>query len=178
MGLEGSKTLSNLLAAFAGESQARNRYTYFSSVAKKEGYERIADIFLETAENEKEHAKLFLTKAGGLGKDTAANLEAAANGEMEEWSSMYPEFARVAREEGFEEVAKLFDKIAAIEAHHEERYRALLKQVKDDTVYKKEKTVRWICKNCGHIHEGPEAPDICPTCSHPQSYFEILTEEF
>jgi rubrerythrin len=178
MQLEGSKTLANLLAAFAGESQARNKYTYFSSKAKKEGYEQIAEVFLETAENEREHAKLFLQSAGGLAGDTFANLNAAADGEHAEWSSMYPDFARIAREEGFEDIAKLFENVAKIESHHEERYRKLLEQVKNDTVFSKPGNVRWICRNCGHIHEGPEAPDICPTCKHPRAYFELLSEAY
>ena len=178
MQLEGSKTLANLLAAFAGESQARNKYTYFSSKAKKEGYEQIAEIFLVTAENEREHAKLFLQNAGGLAGDTLANLTAAAEGEHAEWSSMYPDFARIAREEGFMEIAKLFESVAKIESHHEERYRTLLEQVKNDTVFSKPGNVRWICRNCGHIHEGPEAPEICPTCKHPQAYFELLSETY
>jgi rubrerythrin len=178
MNLKGTRTEANLLAAFAGESQARNKYTYFASIARKAGYEQIAELFLATAENEREHAKLFLRIAGGLKGDTLANLLAAAGGEHEEWTAMYPEFARVAREEGFDVVARLFEGVAAVERHHEERYRALAAQVREGTTFKKPETVKWICRNCGHVHEGPEAPGVCPVCSHPQAFFEVLNEVF
>jgi rubrerythrin len=178
MELNESKTLANLMAAFAGESQARNKYTFFASIARKARYEQIAAIFEETANNEKEHAKLLLRAAGGLKGKTLDNLLEAAAGESYEWTSMYPGFAKVAREEGFEDIAKLFEGIAPVEAHHEARYRTLADNVKSDTVYKKPKTVKWICRNCGHIHEGPEAPGVCPLCSHPQAFFERLVEEY
>ena len=163
--LKGSKTEKNLQAAFAGESQARNKYTYFASAAKKEGYEQIAAIFLETAENEKEHAKLHLKALNGIG-DTAANLAAAAGGEHEETEAMYPRMAREARAEGFEELAKQFEGIGAIEAVHRDRYKALLKAVKGGVVFKRSKPVAWRCRNCGHIHSGKEAPEFCPVCRH------------
>lgn len=172
MELKGSKTEANLWAAFAGESQARNKYTYFASVAKKAGYEQIAAIFEETAGNEKEHAKMWFKELGGIG-DTAANLRAAAEGENDEWTSMYPEMAATAREEGFTRIAYLFDAVAAIEKEHEERYRALLANLENDVVFKTDddQTV-WICRNCGHIYVGKEAPKVCPVCAHPQAYFE------
>ncbi len=172
MELKGSKTEANLWTAFAGESQARNKYTYFASVAKKAGYEQIAAIFEETAGNEKEHAKMWFKELGGIG-DTAANLRAAAEGENEEWTSMYPEMAATAREEGFTRIAYLFDAVAAIEKEHEERYRALLANLENDVVFKTDddQTV-WICRNCGHIYVGKEAPKVCPVCAHPQAYFE------
>lgn len=172
MELKGSKTEANLWTAFAGESQARNKYTYFASVAKKAGYEQIAAIFEETAGNEKEHAKMWFKELGGIG-DTAANLRAAAEGENEEWTSMYPEMAATAREEGFTRVAYLFDAVAAIEKEHEERYRTLLANLENDVVFKTDddQTV-WICRNCGHIYVGKEAPKVCPVCAHPQAYFE------
>jgi rubrerythrin len=177
MELKGSKTEQNLHDAFAGESQARNKYTYFASVAKKEGYEKIAAVFLETADNEKEHAKLELRCLGEIG-DTLANLKAAAGGENYEHTSMYPEFARVAREEGFTAIAEMFEKIATVEKHHEERYLELLALVEKGQVFKRESPRQWRCRNCGYVHEGPEAPDVCPTCNHPQSYFEINCECF
>lgn len=169
--LKGSKTEKNLLEAFAGESQARNKYTFFASAAKKEGYEQIAAIFLETAENEKEHAKLHLKALSGIG-DTAANLAAAAGGENEETESMYPRMAQEARKEGFEDIARQFERIGMIEATHRERYKALLKLVKDGVVFKRDKPIAWRCRNCGHIHVGLEAPEKCPVCGHPRSYFE------
>ena len=172
MELKGSKTEANLWTAFAGESQARNKYTYFASAAKKAGYEQIAAIFEETAGNEKEHAKMWFKELGGIG-DTAANLRAAAEGENEEWTSMYPEMAATAREEGFTRIAYLLEAVAAIEKEHEERYRTLLANLENDVVFKTDddQTV-WICRNCGHIHVGKEAPKVCPVCAHPQSYFE------
>jgi len=173
--LKGTRTEKNLWEAFAGESQARNKYTYFASVARKEGYEQIAAIFLETAENEKEHAKLHLKALGGIG-DTVSNLEAAAGGEHAEWTSMYPRMAKEAREEGFEEIAKVFEGIAAIEKAHQERYKKLLQAVKKGTLFRKAKAVAWKCRNCGHIHRGKEAPERCPVCNHPRAYFELLTE--
>lgn len=193
MNLKGSETEKNLLKAFAGESQARNRYTYFASVAKKEGYEQISFIFTETADNEKEHAKIFfkhLEKSEGLpveitasypaGKigTTKENLLAAANGEHEEWGELYPEFEKIALKEGFKDVAESFHEIAEVEEQHEKRYRKLLKNIEDKKVFKKEKVVRWKCRNCGYVHEGKEAPDECPACKHPQSYYEILEENY
>ncbi len=178
MDVKGTKTEQNLQAAFAGESQARNKYTYFASVAKKAGFEQVAAMFLETADNEKEHAKLLLKALGGLKGDTAANLLAAAGGENEEWTSMYPGFAKIAREEGFDLIAKMFEGIAAVESHHEARYKVLLEGIKNGTTFKKAQTKKWICRNCGHIHEGPEAPGVCSLCNHPQGFFEILTEDF
>lgn len=171
--LKGTKTEANLKEAFAGESQARNKYTYFSSAAKKEGYEEIAAIFLETAENEKEHAKLHFKALQGVG-DTVANLKAAAAGEDEETVSMYPRMAKEARQEGFEELAKVFEGIGAIEATHRDRYRKLLERVQNGTVFKKPASVSWHCRNCGHIHTGTEAPQKCPVCSHPRGYFEVV----
>lgn len=171
--LKGSKTEANLLHAFAGESQARNKYTYFASVAKKEGYEQIAAIFLETAENEKEHAKMWFKQLSGIGS-TKDNLKAAADGENDEWTSMYEEFARVAEEEGFTDIAKKFRGVAAIEKHHEERYRALLANIENDEVFTKKTGLHvWKCRNCGHIEVSETAPTVCPVCNHPQSYFEI-----
>ena len=175
MELKGSQTEKNLWAAFAGESQARNKYTYFASVAKKEGYEKIAAVFLETAENEKEHAKLELKWLKGIGT-TLENLEEAAGGENYEHTSMYPEFAKVAREEGFLEIADMFEKIAAIEKEHEQRYRELKELLEGGKMFKKDEPIKWRCRNCGHIHEGPEAPQSCPTCKHPQGYFEPACE--
>ena len=173
MELKGSKTEQNLMTAFAGESQARNKYTYYASKAKKEGYEQIAAIFLETADNEKEHAKMwFKLLNGGIG-NTAENLKAAAEGENYEWTDMYDGFAKTAREEGFEAIAKLFEGVAAIEKHHEERYRKLLKNVEDKLVFSSEGDAIWQCRNCGHIVIGKEAPKVCPVCAHPQAYFQI-----
>jgi rubrerythrin len=175
--LKGSKTEKNLLEAFAGESQARNKYTYFASAAKKEGYEQIAAIFQETADNEKEHAKLHFKLLSGIG-DTIANLKAAAAGEGEEWTCMYPRMAAEAREEGFLEIAALFDGVGAIEKEHQERYLALLKEVENGTVFKKGEKVVWKCRNCGHIHEGAEATELCPVCKHPKAYFELLAQNY
>ena len=179
MELKGSRTEKNLQAAFAGESQARNKYTYFASKAKKEGYEQIAAIFLETAENEKEHAKMwFKYLEGGDIKSTAENLKAAADGENFEWTDMYKEFAKVAREEGFEKIAFQFEAVGKIEKEHEERYLALLEKVKGGKVYISEDCVVWKCRNCGHIHIGKEAPEICPVCAHPKSYFELRAKNY
>ncbi|CAA7600271.1 Ferritin- like diiron domain protein [Acididesulfobacillus acetoxydans] len=177
MALKGSKTEQNLLAAFAGESQARNKYTYFASHAKKEGYEQLAALFLETADNEKEHAKIWFKLLNGIG-DTASNLEAAAGGEHYEWTNMYPTMAKEARAEGFEDIAQLFEEVARIEKSHEERYRRLLANVQEKKVFAKPEKVYWRCRNCGHIHEGPEAPDVCPVCSHPQAFYEILPANY
>lgn len=177
MELKGSKTEANLLKAFAGESQARNKYTYFASKAKKEGYNQIAAIFEETAKNEMEHAKLWFKHLGGIG-DTYENLLAAAAGENGEWTEMYKEMAKVAREEGFEAIARQFEGVALIEKHHEERYLHLAKNVKEKQVFVKEDEKVWICTNCGHIHVGKEAPAVCPVCAHPQAYFEILKENY
>jgi rubrerythrin len=188
--LKGTQTEKNLLAAFAGESQARNRYTYFSGVAKKAGFEQISAIFLETADNEKEHAKRFFKfleggdveitaayPAGVIG-DTAQNLEAAANGEKMEWTTIYKDFSAAAEKEGFLEVAAAFKSIAKVELEHEKRYRALLDNVRSGRIFKKGQAVRWVCRNCGYVHEGPEAPAVCPACQHPQAYFEILAENY
>jgi rubrerythrin len=188
--IRGTKTEKNLLAAFAGEAQARNRYTYFAGAAKKEGYEQIAAIFLETAENEKEHAKVFFKyleggeveitasyPAGVIG-DTAANLKTAADGEKHEWSALYAEFERVAREEGFLDVAESFHEIAEVEEFHEARYRKLSANIADGEVFRKKSTVKWHCRNCGYVHEGAEAPDICPACRHPKAHYEVLAENY
>ena len=179
MELKGSKTEQNLMTAFAGESQARNKYTYFASVAKKEGYEQIAAIFQETADNEKEHAKMWfkLLNGGQLG-DTAANLKAAAEGENYEWTDMYAEFAKTAREEGFTHIAYLFEEVAKIEKEHEERYLKLLENVKDGKVFEAGEVKIWKCRNCGHIVVGTKAPEVCPVCSHPKAYFEIKAENY
>ena len=168
----GTRTEENLKTAFAGESQARNKYTYFASVAKKEGYEQIASLFLNTAENEKEHAKMWFKELGELG-NTQANLLAAAEGENYEWTDMYDEFAKVAEEEGFTELAAKFRGVAAIEKTHEERYRALLNNVETKTVFEKSEVKVWECRNCGHICVGTKAPMVCPVCAHPQAYFEV-----
>ena len=173
----GTQTEKNLQAAFAGESQARNKYTYFASRAKKDGFEQIAALFLKTAENEKEHAKLWLKELEGIG-DTAENLAAAADGENFEWTDMYVEFARVADEEGFHELAEKFRGVAAIEKHHEERYRALLKNVETAAVFEKSEVKVWECRNCGHIVVGTKAPEVCPVCAHPQSFFEVNAENY
>ena len=173
----GTQTEKNLEAAFAGESQARNKYTYFASKAKKEGYEQIAALFLKTADNEKEHAKLWFKELNGIG-DTAENLAAAAAGENYEWTDMYEGFAVTADAEGFTELAKKFRLVAAIEKRHEERYRALLNNVETAEVFKKSEVKVWECRNCGHIVVGTEAPEVCPTCAHPQSYFELLEENY
>jgi len=190
MELKGSKTEKNLLTAFAGESQARNRYSYFASKARKEGYEQISAIFLETADNEKEHAKLefkFLQggeveisasfPAGVIG-DTKANLKSSADGEHYEWTEMYPEFTKTAREEGFAEIARVFGEIAKVEKEHEKRYRKLLENIEKRKVFKRENPVKWKCRNCGYIYEGIEAPKECPACAHPQSYYELLCENY
>jgi len=190
MNLKGSETEKNLLKAFAGESQARNRYTYFASVAKKEGYEQISAIFLETAENEKEHAKVFFKylqggtteitvtyPAGKIGT-TQENLLHAADGEYEEWSQLYPEFAKVAKKEGFHDVAVSFTEISEVEQEHEKRYRKLLENVKQKKVFQKAKNVKWKCRNCGYVHEGKDAPKSCPACKHPQAYYEVLSENY
>ena len=173
----GTQTEKNLWEAFAGESQARNKYTYFASKAKKEGYEQISALFLKTAENEKEHAKMWFKELEGIG-DTAANLKAAADGENFEWTDMYEGFAKTAEEEGFPELADKFRKVAAIEQHHEERYRALLQNVETKTVFEKSEVKVWECRNCGHIVVGTKAPDVCPTCDHPQAYFEVNCENY
>ena len=177
MELKGTKTEKNLQAAFAGESQARNKYTYFASVAKKEGYEQIAELFLKTADNEKEHAKLWFKELGGLG-DTAANLVAAAEGENYEWTDMYETFAKEAEEEGFTAIAYKFRAVAAIEKAHEERYRALLNNVETKAVFEKSSVAVWECRNCGHIVVGLKAPKVCPVCAHPESYFEVRKENY
>ncbi len=173
----GTKTEENLRAAFAGESQARNKYTYFASVAKKEGMEQIAELFLKTADNEKEHAKMWFKELGELG-DTAANLQAAAEGENYEWTDMYEGFAKTAEEEGFADLARKFRAVAAIEKRHEERYRALLNNVETKQVFEKSEVKVWECRNCGHIVVGTKAPMACPVCVHPQSYFEICAENY
>lgn len=173
----GTKTEKNLQEAFSGESQARNKYTYFASVAKKEGYEQIAALFLKTADNEKEHAKMWFKELMGIG-DTAANLLSAAEGENYEWTDMYDGFAKTAEAEGFTELAAKFRMVAEIEKHHEERYRALLKNVETAEVFKKSEVKVWECRNCGHIVVGTAAPDICPVCAHPQSYFEVHAENY
>jgi rubrerythrin len=190
MSIKGTRTEENLLKAFAGESQARTRYTYFASAAKKEGFEQISAIFLETAENEKEHAKVFFKHleggpveitatypAGRIGT-TAENLLAAADGEQEEWGALYPDFASVAEQEGFPAVAESFRRIASVEAHHEKRYRQLLDQVSNGAVFRKTEVVSWKCRNCGYVHTAAEAPTVCPACDHPQSHFEVLCEEY
>ena len=173
----GTQTEKNLEAAFAGESQARNKYTYFASVAKKEGYEQIADLFLKTANNEKEHAKMWFKELQGIG-DTAQNLAAAADGENYEWTDMYDRMAKEAREEGFTEIAAKFEMIGKIEKEHEARYRKLLANVEGDLVFSKEGDTIWQCSNCGHIVVGKKAPEICPVCGHPQSYFEVKKENY
>ena len=177
MNLKGTETEKNLWTAFAGESQARNKYTYFASKAKKEGYEQIAAIFEETANNEKEHAKMWFKLLNGIGS-TPENLKAAAEGENYEWTDMYDGFAKTARKEGFEAIAKLFEGVAAIEKHHEERYRKLLKNVEDKLVFSKDGDAIWQCRNCGHIVVGKEAPAVCPVCAHPQAYFEVSKENY
>lgn len=173
----GTQTEKNLWAAFSGESQARNKYTYFASKAKKEGFEQIAALFQQTADNEKEHAKLWFKELEGIG-DTAENLKSAADGENYEWTDMYENFAKTAEEEGFKALACKFRLVAAIEKHHEERYRALLKNVEMQEVFAKSEVKVWICRNCGHIVVGEKAPELCPTCAHPQAYFEINADNF
>ena len=177
MELKGTKTEQNLLAAFAGESQARNKYTYFASVAKKEGFQQIAAIFEQTANNEKEHAKMWFKALGELGT-TAQNLAAAADGENYEWTDMYAKFAEEAEEEGFTELAAKFRMVAAIEKSHEERYRALLNNVEMQQVFEKSEEIMWECRNCGHLVVGKKAPQVCPVCAHPQSYFEVRKENY
>ena len=173
----GTQTEKNLMDAFSGESQARNKYTYFASVAKKQGFEQIAALFLKTADNEKEHAKMWFKELEGIG-DTAENLKAAAEGENYEWTDMYEGFAKTAEEEGFVELAARFRLVAAVEKHHEERYRALLKNVETLSVFEKSDVKVWECRNCGHIIVGTKAPEVCPTCNHPQSSFEVLAENY
>ncbi len=175
--LKNSKTAANLAYAFAGESQARNKYTYFASVARKEGYEQIAAIFEMTANNEKEHAKLWFKELGGLG-DTMANLKAAAAGEHEEWTDMYKRFAEEAAAEGFEALARNFERVAAIEKRHEERYRKLLANLEKGEVFARGTETRWECRNCGHIFIGTKAPEVCPVCKHPKSFFEIEAQNY
>ncbi len=179
MELKGSKTEENLMKAFAGESQARNKYTYFASKAKKEGYEQIAAIFTETADNEKEHAKMwFKLLNGGEVPSTIDNLKAAAQGENDEWTDMYPEMAKVAKEEGFDRIAYLFEAVGKIEKEHEARYLKLLENVESGKVFDCGEVKVWKCRNCGHIHVGPKAPEVCPVCSHPKAYFEIREENY
>jgi len=179
MELKGSKTEQNLMTAFAGESQARNKYTYYASKAKKDGYEQIAAIFEETANNEKEHAKMWFKELhGGDIPTTEENLKDAADGENYEWTDMYDEFARVAEEEGFKAIAAKFRLVGEIEKHHEERYRKLLKNIDDKVVFSKDEDAIWICRNCGHIVIGKQAPKVCPVCAHPQSYFELKSENY
>jgi len=190
MSLKGTRTEKNLLAAFAGESQARNRYTYFASTAKKEGLEQISGIFLETAENEKEHAKVFFdyleggdteitaSYPAGMIKNTKSNLEAAAAGENLEWTTLYSDFAKLAKDEGFVDVARSFEQIAKVEKFHEARYRKLINNIAGEEVFKKKAVVKWHCRNCGYIFEGTEPPKGCPACKHPQAYFEVLAENY
>ena len=179
MELKGTQTEKNLIAAFAGESQARNKYTYYASKAKKEGYEQIAAIFLETADNEKEHAKMwFKLLHGGEVPDTITNLTDAATGENYEWTDMYKEFAKTAKKEGFAEIAKLFEGVANIESEHEKRYKALLENVKKKKCFVKKDVQVWVCRNCGHRHIGKTAPKVCPVCSHPQAYFELEAKNY
>ena len=193
MGLKGSKTAENLLKSFAGESQARMRYTYYASIAKKEGYVQISNIFYETADNEKEHAKRFFKFLNeelkgeaieinaaypvGMG-NTLENLEAAASGENEEWTELYPEFAEIAKQEGFEEISTVYRKIADVEKRHELRFKKLAENIKNDKVFKKDEEVEWKCNNCGYIHKGMEAPEKCPACAHPKGYFEVFKETY
>jgi len=188
--IKGSKTEKNLLAAFAGESQARNRYTYFASAARKEGYEQIANIFIETAENEKEHAKLFfksleggdveitVSYPAGMIKDTETNLEEAAVGENLEWTAIYSDFAKIANDEGFPEVARTFEQISKVEKFHESRYRKLINNIINGEVFKKKAAIKWHCINCGYVFEGSEAPKECPACKHPQAFYEVLAENY
>jgi len=188
--IKGTKTEKNLLASFAGESQARNRYTYFASVAKKEGYEQISRFFIETADNEKEHAKVFFkyleggeveitaSYPAGMIKDTKTNLEEAAKGENLEWTTLYQDFAKTAKDEGFPEVARSFEQIAKVERFHESRYRKLMNNIEKGDVFKKKAAIKWHCLNCGYVHEGDEAPKECPACRHPQAFFEVLPENY
>ncbi len=177
MELKNSQTWDNLQAAFAGESMARNKYTYYASKAKKEGYNQISDIFTETANNEKEHAKIWFKLLDGIG-DTKENLKQAAAGEHEEWTEMYKGFAETARAEGFSDIAALFEGVARIEKHHDERYTKLLENLEKGIVFEKSEAVVWICKNCGHLHTGKSAPELCPVCAHPKAYFETLCENY
>jgi len=177
MEFKDSKTYQNLYNAFSGESQARNKYTYFAGVAKKEGYEQMAAIFEETANQEKEHAKRIFKFLKGIG-NTAENLQAAAEGENYEWTTMYKEFEKVALEEGYNDIAKFFAEVAKVEEEHEKRYLALLQNLKDGSVFKKEDEVKWQCRNCGHVHSGLEAPRVCPVCVHPQAHFQIMSENY
>jgi rubrerythrin len=186
--VKGTRTEKNLLAAFAGESQARNRYTYFASAARKEGFEQIANIFMETAENEKEHAKIFFkyleggdaeitaSYPAGMIKDTKSNLEGAAAGEKMEWTAIYADFAKIAKEEGFPDIANSFEQISKVEKFHESRYRKLIDNISKGEVFKKKTVTKWHCINCGYVHEGAEAPKECPACKHPQAFYEVLTE--
>jgi rubrerythrin len=188
--VKGTRTEKNLLAAFAGEAQARNRYTYFASAARKEGYEQIANIFTETAENEKEHAKVFFkyleggdveitaSYPAGMIKDTKSNLEAAAAGENLEWTTIYSDFGKIAKDEGFPEIARSFEQISKVEKFHESRYRKLINNIANNEVFKKKAPVKWHCINCGYVFEGPDAPKECPACKHPQSFYEVLAENF
>lgn len=188
--IKGTQTEKNLLAAFAGESQARNRYTYFASAARKEGFEQIANIFIETAENEKEHAKVFFkhleggdaqitaTFPAGAIKDTKTNLEEAAAGESLEWTTLYVDFSKIAKDEGFDEVARSFDQIAKVEKFHESRYRKLINNISNNEVFKKKVPVQWHCINCGYVFEGPEAPKQCPACKHPQAFYEVTAQNY
>lgn len=177
MNLKGTKTEANLKAAFSGESQARNKYSYWASVAKREGYEQIAAIFLETAENEKEHAKVLFKYLQGI-SDTKTHLKEAAAGENYEYTNMYLEFEKVAREEGFDKIADTFREIGEVEEEHEKRFLALLKNIENGTVFKRDEEVKWKCRNCGYVHKGQEAPHICPACAHPQAYYELLCENY
>ena len=178
--LKGTKTEANLMVAFAGESMARNKYSYYASKAKKDGYVQISKIFEETAANEKEHAKIWfkLLQEGGVIGSTVENLKAAAAGEHDEWTDMYVRFAKDAREEGFEDIAKLFEGVAAIEKEHEERYKKLLANIEGDLVFSRDGDCIWQCSNCGHVHVGPKAPEVCPVCNHPQSYFELKADNY
>ncbi len=188
--IKGTRTEKNLLAAFIGESQARNKYTYFASAARKEGFEQIANIFIETAENEKEHAKVFFkyleggdveitaSYPAGAIKDTKVNLEQAASGENLEWTTLYVDFAKIAKDEGLDEIARSFDQIAKVEKSHESRYRKLINNIADNEVFKKKTSVQWHCTNCGYVYEGTEAPKQCPACKHPQAYFELLAQNY
>lgn len=178
MELKGTKTYENLMTAFAGESEARNKYTYYASKARKDGYEQIAEIFEETANNEKEHAKIWFKLLNDGMPDTLENLKDAAKGENFEWTSMYKDFAKVAKEEGFEKIAFLFEKVAEIEKEHEERYLTLLKNIEDDRVFQKEEGKMWICRNCGYVYTGEKALEVCPVCAHPKSFMEVKKDNY
>jgi rubrerythrin len=177
MNIKGTQTEKNLMEAFSGESQARNKYTYYAAQAKKDGYQQIAAIFLETAENEKEHAKLWARALGWIG-DTEKNLEDAADGENFEWTDMYKKFAEVAKKEGFDKIASLFQEVGEVEEAHEKRYRQLLARVRDKTVFTRPEPIKWHCRNCGYIHEGKEAPELCPACAHPRAHYEAMCENY